>query len=230
MAKGKLALDALEALLSGVKRVDIGDVTRPVTGARLEALQKMLPKVDDVDDWGWKGGKPGELTGGEYMRALDDIEAEALRSTKKRFNIPENVEDYNPYGGEEQRRFYETKRFNALDPYVSQADRQLSKIYGGGLDTSDGTTVAMMGFDALEKADIPRKWTGRVYKALAEGTHPVDTLDRLEDSAQDISNLMRQMYVKGDPETTLAHRETFLSLLPQWTESLDDLAEAARSL
>ena len=42
MARGKLALDALEALLSGVKRVDLGDMTRPVTAARRQALADML--------------------------------------------------------------------------------------------------------------------------------------------------------------------------------------------
>jgi hypothetical protein len=221
MAKGKLALDALEALLSGVKRVDIGDVTRPVTGARMEALQKMLPKAAKADDWGWKGGKPGELTGGEYTQALDSVESEALRETKKHFNIPEDVKDYNPYGGEKQRRFYETKRINAMDSYVREADRQLSNLYPSGLDT-DETTLAMMSFDSLEKAGIPREWTGRVYKALGEDTHPVDILDRAEDSAQAISDNMRQL--------TNDQRETFLSLLPEWSGSIDDLAEAARSL
>jgi hypothetical protein len=177
--------------------------------------------VDVADDWGWKGGKPGELTGGEYVKALGDIEAEALRKTKRRFNIPEEVEDYNPYGGERQKLFYETQRLNALDPYVAKADKQLSSMYESGLDT-DETTVAMMSFDALEKAGIPRKWTGRVYKALGENSSPLDTLDVVEESAQAISDSMRSL--------TNDQRETFLALLPEWSGSLADLADAARSL
>ena len=51
MARGKAALDALEQLLGGVRRVDIGDMTRPVTRARVEALEGMLPWWEDsIDD------------------------------------------------------------------------------------------------------------------------------------------------------------------------------------
>jgi len=64
MSKGKAALDALKFLTSGIKKVDLGDMARPVTGARLDALESMLPKAaKSADDWGWKGGKPGEITG-----------------------------------------------------------------------------------------------------------------------------------------------------------------------
>jgi hypothetical protein len=93
-------------------------------------------------------------------------------------------------------------------------------MYPSGLDT-DETTVAMLSFDTLEKAGIPREWTGRVYKALRADDHPINVLDRVEDSAQAISDAMRPM--------TNDQRETFLALLPEWTESLDDLVNAVKT-
>ena len=73
-------------------------------------------------------------------------------------------------------------------------------------------------FYNLEKADIPRRYTGKVARAhLDAGGGYINP-----DTAQKYSDLMRPM--------TDDQRDTFLALLPQWHGTLDELAEAARNL
>jgi len=181
MAKGKVALDALEALLSGVKRVDVGDMSRPVTGARLDALDAMIPKAAKAgDDWGWKGGKPGEASGADYLDVLREF--------------GELGDDEVGFVAQLLESKHASLRSAAEDP------RLLDRVYRG--------------FARMEKADIPRKWTGKAMNAVLQSKMPV--------SPNSLSDLMRPM--------TNDQRETFLALLPEWTGSMDDLAAAARSL
>ena len=182
---------ALESLAGVVKKVDIGDMTRPITSARLEALKKMVPKVDD---WGWKGGKEGEITGIEFFK-----KAESLKS--------------NP---------------NDTALLLQQVGDQLSAFSGTGMPLARGRTARLMeDFENLELADIPRKWTGKIMKASGGdlsrlGRKFGSQITGPKDIAISISDTMRPM--------TNDQRETFLALLPDWSGSLDDLAEAARNL
>lgn len=195
MAKGKAALDALEALLSGAKRVDIGDMTRPVTAARRKALEAMLPKADD---WGWKGGKPGEIIktqafyyprGAGKKQVLDQARMwiEAAKKNKLGRSMRSAVEYY----GDDPKTW--------IDP---------------NLDAFDYTVGLADEFGKMASADIPREWTGKVFRA-------VDPFEGELDYSE-LSQLMRPM--------TNDQRETFLSLLPEWSGTLDELADAARNL
>lgn len=146
-------------------------------GEAIERLAKAAVKV--VDDWGWKGGKPGEITGGKYMKDLN-IKADDL--------IP-----------------------------------RLSKDFGDmGPNDAD---YLMQWFADMEAADIPRQWTGKIAKALwnSNTSLPFDeSPSGMATNFQNISNLMRPM--------TNDQRQTFLSLLPRWTGSLDQAAAAAKKL
>lgn len=204
----KMALDAIDEPVAAIGRA-VSDM--PETAAR--ALDDM---AGAVDDWGWKGGKPGEITGGEFeykRRQLGDM-----------FNsiLPKNRGK--AYSLEEQLR---------------------KQVEGSGLENMDMVSLAG-DFSDLEQADVPREWTGKIVRSLRKplweyaDTHGEKWLGSTTPSgrplivmsetvARGISDAMRRMYVKGDPDLTRQYRETFLSLLPQWEGSLDDLAIAARS-
>jgi hypothetical protein len=96
-------------------------------------------------------------------------------------------------------------------------------------------------FEILETADIPREWTGKLMSSFGDsgivGAMKKSGIDvrgsdyrARQNFVDSLSNTMRSLYVKGDPGLTKERRETFLALLPEWTESLDDLAALARNI
>ena len=78
MSKGRILKMALDEIVGGVKKVDLGDLTKKVkVGDRVEAVKRMLgdageKAVEKADDWGWKGGKPGEITGGMVRQSVQE--------------------------------------------------------------------------------------------------------------------------------------------------------------
>ena len=200
MSKGKAALDALKFLTSGIKKVDLGDMARPVTGARLDALESMLPKAAKAgDDWGWKGGKPGEITGEMYERALTNKDFATVRKAEDQMITAWKKK--NPVGmvmADELDRYY-------ANPFYST---EKARAYS--------TADLMNRFAKLEKADFPREWTGKAFSSFSQSQFDSPYV------LNTVSDLMRPL--------TNDQRETFLALLPEWSGSLDDLAAAARSL
>jgi hypothetical protein len=178
-----------------------------VEGMAKSAAPKAAAKT--ADDWGWKGGKPGEITGSEYenaRRSLTDL-------------------------------FGNTTKTNRAKLYKLN-QKLLDQVSGSGLENRFMHSLAG-DFADLEQAGVPREWTGKVVKAVGRplwevaDTSGASLLGKTtqnartpivfsSDIARGISDAMRSM--------TNSQRETFLSLLPEWTGSLDDLAKAAKLL
>lgn len=256
--------------------------------AKKEALERIVKTVADVaDDWGWKGGKPGEVTAegfgnlffgprrGSALSMANDKAKEIRRLAAKNPEHPA------------------AKAFEKAKLGVGNSPSSL-QIYGNpavGLDTVAGTKLMDI-FERAQVNNIPRKYTSRVANLLTEDwagylgnrMRPPNTmaawdlaqsLRRLNDKQRDLffdiadaatpsggalfSNIevasraasdlpddvvpvfmqaVRSGYNFADAERagkaavdlTDDQRETFLSLLPEWSGSLDELAAAARTL
>ena len=211
----KMALDPLADSAEAIVR-NISYVPADKAGA----LTRMADDV--VDDWGWKGGKPGEITGGQYMDLYRKAQKETDAATSKMElkGMPEDeLSDY---------------YYDFLDKRMRDTNRDVMQQFSNnprtaGIAQNDWNIVDIMhDFSKLEKADIPREFTGKLLLALYQKNIPQGFRSR-EDLLQAISNAMRGMYVKGDPDLTKQYRETFLSILPEWEGSIENLAIAARS-
>jgi hypothetical protein len=158
-----------------------------------------------ADDWGWKGGKPGEVTAGSLRYDYGDLGKLGRQI----------LESESPLG--KAAREMQTKGTGVEDPW------QVGAHYKN--------TLAL-----LEEADVPREWTGKITAVandLIEGSgggaqraqmllqNPRDFFANKQLPTR-LSRAMREM--------TNDQRETFLALLPEWSGSLDELAETARSL
>lgn len=102
--------------------------------ARDDAI-KALAKV--ADDWGWKGGKKGELTGGEFFQRLSSAQ-----------NSPNNVKKYNSMQAAYRRGYRQLREWN---PWVE--DEVAVEHY-------------MKQFKELEDAGVPRRFTGKIVQAV----------------------------------------------------------------
>ena len=160
--------------------------------------------VQAADDWGWKGDPTGRLTGGKYRDAFDSA-----------YNRWTN-NSYNPW----DEAFADTRGMN--DELVERFSESSDPFYQKLAEYRDEVAYMADVMRHVETADVPIEWTGKVAKILYRSPDlPVFT-KYLADSAKSVSDAMRPM--------TNEQRETFLSLLPEWTESLDDLANAVKTL
>jgi hypothetical protein len=202
--------------------------------------------ADDVtkvgDDWGWKGGKPGEITGAKYWKKRDAIEKMGDTAAAE-------------------------VRLTALDDKVSKQFAKSKNPYIAGRKYSwiqaQGPYYMMELFNELEQANVPRKWTGKLVSSILESepqhllpTYLAKPMEAMNDSTR---KLYLKLYPKisnrididaiRDPDDwfkevvdttanvaknldsmTADQRETFLALLPEWEGSLDELLETARYL
>jgi hypothetical protein len=172
----------------------------------LERIVKGVAKV--VDDWGWKGGKPGELTGGEYQKRLDDL-YQLYKRGGRGF--------YNPWRKEED--LLRDKMDTIIDDQVAKSKNfNLKKIvYQTGIEkfTKDMQT--------LENADIPREWTGKVWPVIQKQLeNKYDYVPPI--LAQQVSDLMRPM--------TDDQRYMFLKLMSSNIsgQTLDRIASTVRRI
>ena len=180
----------------------------PIKKAAVYAMS-LADNADDVarvaDDWGWKGGKPGQVTAGSIRYDYGDL-------------------------GKLGRQILGSK-----SP-LGEIARNLQKAGTGVEDPWQVGAYYKDTLAALEEADVPREWTGKIAAAardLIEGSaggarraqillqNPRDYY-AYKQLPERFSRIMRPM--------TNDQRETFLALLPEWEGSLDELADAARSL
>jgi len=241
---------ALDEIVGGVKKVDLGDLTKKVNvGDRVEAVKRMLGDAGEkvaekADDWGWKGGKPGEVTAGQLkdLRARGDLELADIE-------LRDHVDRFS-------RKYPDS-------PLVKQMKS------GSGTRWIDNTLFEVRLFEdvmsAVEQADVPRKWTGLVAAALPKSAiaGPGGKRRINRNRIKDFADLMRPMTndqreftgsafrilntQRSGPgeldvkrigaalrstwrQLTNDQREAFLALLPEWTESLDDLVAAVRTI
>jgi hypothetical protein len=174
--------------------------------AKREAIQN-LAKV--ADDWGWKGGKPGELTGGQYQKRLDDV--------YQKYRTP--GEDY----AESIDRWFAAEE-SARAEMDHIIERQVDRSKNLNLRKAAweaGIEKFTMDMKELENAGVPREWTGKVWPAIqSQLQNKYDFIPPI--LAQQVSDLMRPM--------TNEQRQTFVNLLPRWTGTLESAASAARKL
>ncbi len=175
----------------------------------LRAAEKIADEgVEAAGDWGWKGGKPGELTGGEYHRRLDNLYDSYDQSDQIDRARWRTAED----------KLRDELNFE-IENQLAQSSSNIDSILFNRLDGDiDKFTTDMR---ELERAGIPREWTGKVWPAIqGQLQYPNDYVPPV--IAQQVSDAMRPM--------TNDQREEFLALLPEWTESLEDLANAVKTL
>lgn len=205
--------------------------------AKREGLERLVKGVAEVaDDWGWKGGKPGEITGNQFVDFVKE-NSPPIRGA----SIDEMYEDAVRMA-EMDASLGDSDSYESFMDTVRQVKNQLSKSKHKALvpyQASDSLTAndvaRMTAFKQLEDLDVPRKWTGKIVAAVEEA--PVD-LDRL------LPNVREEMFGTNDDyigevlknvvdymrPMTDAQRQTFLNLLPRWTGTLEQAASAAKKL
>lgn len=164
-----------------------------------------------ADDWGWKGGKPGELTGGVYQ----DLSEQLRRGNNLSYVEPNSSKWVADWQSKNRGvRFSE-------DELVDEARKQLSRSglipEGRGADPEP----LMLFFSGLEDAGVPRRLTGKIAKSMDPGIWD-DVYASTWNQGSEIGKA-----IQGLNDTQV---ETFLNLLPTWQGSLDVLADTARIL
>jgi hypothetical protein len=233
-------LKALQQMASGMRMVDIGDMAaKPNVGARVQAVQRMLANATEaapkVDGWGWKGAPKGRFSSKDVMEGLQDAREEAYLKVAAR------------RGGDFDADSSYSDAAELIEEELQLLPRNLAPIFrqwhkGGILNDAlwfrnqptgyvDPSMIDKMAysFQNLENADIPWEYTGKTYKAMKkllsnDPSFRMPPTDRGITSmeAQRLSDLMRPM--------TDDQRDTFLAMLPEWVDSLEELAEMARTI
>jgi bisphosphoglycerate-dependent phosphoglycerate mutase len=197
MAKGKAVKAAGQG---GVKLVR--EIAQEV-GDAVSRKPKQTP-------WGWRGGKPGEITAGSVT------EKDILRMEKLGKQIAKNE---GQLGQRAKSYLDETAKYSS--PSSNYSDHwHLAKHYHGA-------------FQGLEKAGVPREFTGKVMVAaekeligwdLKRARQLMGTKNSLsyKELPQAISDALRPLSDEG--------RDYFLKMLPTWESSLDELAQAVSNI
>lgn len=234
MNKFQIAAMALDRVAKpGAKAVvkALDNVVESAPAVSKAAVERMA-KVSD--DWGWKGGKPGEVTG----ELLDNLEhnvrnatAEYTRTGKNFSQLQESIDLQRAAERQAFKQMERLKKKDPQHPVVQQYD-YLRAIYKGSPKRAASHAITS-GFGPFERANIPRKWTGKLTKAIG----PIEKIDfsRLLNKndgsyigyspsalAQELSKSMRTM--------SNAQQEVFVTMLPGWKGTLEELTQAARML
>lgn len=194
MIAGKIASEVAEGLAKKAAPV-------------VASAAKKATKV--VDDWGWKGGKKGELTGTEFK--------------SKKFGSPE----YESGKAQGIKQLSATSAKKPGSPIATNYANMLKQV-----SADEAAVNSLNDFAKLEEAGIPREYTGRVLNAMykrAQGkTRMPINLARV--TYMEKGNFTPDKISKKLALLTAEQRDTLLSLLPEWEGSLDDLANAAKNL
>jgi hypothetical protein len=191
-----------------------------------EAMDALGAVAKKADDWGWKGGKPGEITGTEYVQIVRNSD-QAQKGTKRVTREALNRAD---------------KKFAEQTGY----GRAFKDLYfgGNGRNSAAGERFNIASeFAKMEKADIPREWTGKLSKAIRGRLDTVGTTNPqykglYEDWGGTLQvppkNLVPNdfYYVISDAMRPMTNdqRTVFLGLLSDWDDSLESLAKTVRNL
>jgi len=192
-----------------------------------EVAERAVPQVakaaDPFANWGWKGGKPGEITGSRYIP-----ESNALYKTVVNY---ENQADaaFNRGMTNEATRLdrLTEKAYKELQKYDDKAIAQLESASRAGKFPTDWPDIGrtMSSFDRLEslpipngKLGLPRKLTGKVMHAFGG------------DIPDEVDNATIIRIAKEIEAMTPSQLETMRVLANDWAGSVDDLLNAARML
>jgi hypothetical protein len=177
--------------------------------AKKKAVERMAQGVARVaDDWGWRGGKPKEITGTEYHKQLDDL--------YYRYN----------HGNPVDRDRWAVAEDRLRDNLDVQIENQISRSKNSKLKKaffSSNASIDKFATDMkeLEQAGVPREWTGRLWPALQEQLQePYDMISPT--IARQVSAVMRSM--------SNNERDVFVTMLPRWSGTMEDLASTAKRM
>lgn len=138
---------------------------------RVVAVERMVEKVPGAD-WGWKGGKPGELSGKDYLDTIKEFADE--------FGQLE-LDDSIGFASQLLRSKYPAIRAAAEDPNL------MDRVYRG--------------FARMEKTGIPREWTGKVMNAILQSDIPAGP-KTISDLMRPMTNDQRQALLNLLPRWT----------------------------
>jgi hypothetical protein len=218
--KGQAAKAALDAL-SGVA----DDVVRAVASpkkAKLQALDELAkPVTQALDDWGWKGGKPGEITGGAWGKIQS-----AVGGTK---------DDYKKLAAAVDKQLRKSKNPEVVSLYqhAVNSNKKWANLAGSaGADfraKAAAQKPIMETFEGLEYAGFPRDLTARAMTSMVRKTPTKISTARSGGLFVPDYSIYKRLS-KALEEMSAGTRETVISLLPDWTGSLDELIVAAKEL
>jgi len=190
-----------------VSYVNIAKAIAPIAKNIGDDVVRGMSKADDVvDDWGWKGGKPGEVTAGELIK-----------------NHYGDVNAYQDFGNK----------------ILKSNSRLGDKARGMTFYMSNGTTKKPQPYEiasyfvrllsSLEKAGIPRKWTGKLAADIDEYRYRAFSRTGSEEDYYSIENLPMTISKNMEPLTN-SQREKFVTLLPEYEGTLEELAKTVKLL
>jgi hypothetical protein len=215
----------------------IGDVVdvSPM-GPRIDALNEMVKKAgskaaDVVDDWGWKGGKPGEITGNILQSRIDEVR-NRIPSSRYLGVFKHNAKDLDAVANQLEN----SKNAQVRDYFNEQV--RIGVLTGGTKAQNKRSAARYMAedFRTLEAADIPREWTGKAHGAFNRLRRSNPTEGLLQNYWEDLSKESSPArYIARLLSDTLRpmtndQRQTFLDLLPRWTGTLETLATTAKKI
>lgn len=204
----------------------LGDVAR-------EGLGRL---AKSVDDWGWKGGKPGEITGKEYGNALskyNQLVKYGDRQNPEAMSLYSTLEDgamqwydaaLKGKLGADWKKTAEYYAGEFGDVEKLSRSRNLRQAFLAGAPGTYGTAwfdaVSRISprFAAFEELGVPRQFTGQLFRAMPTPIHRPSFANTKE-----LVGAFKKL-------STDAERTTFLQLLPTWTQSIDKLASTAKKL
>jgi hypothetical protein len=235
IARGVKKVD-LEDIARGVKKVDLGDLTRkPNVAARVQAVKRMAgdagKKVaSKVDDWGWKGGKPGEITGLDFHKEIRKADSVGYPRTLKSIYNKAQRQVFGKGKGSH------SETYRAMSQFAHMENAGIPRAYTGkiykkmeDLLTHPNVASWISHPKYIRGLDTP-SIAGMLSEQLKPLTHvqrltAIDMLPAWSRSLDDLGETAKEI-----TKMTNDQRETFLSLLPEWSGSLDELADAARKL
>jgi hypothetical protein len=187
-----------------------------------------------IDDWGWKGGKPGEISGDVMYRDLTTTRPGS-------YDFHDQVDYLNNEVLDSFARKY---------PNTDYAAYQKMATKGNAVPNPDRLIDLVTGFKVAQEAGIPRAWTGKVMGALDSKTREFWSADDIRDLSsvlKPLSNADREAVVASIPTWTrsipelgtfikqlstlsASQQDTARSLLPEWYGTIDELINAAKTL
>jgi hypothetical protein len=203
-------------IVKGVNAVSIINIGKAIAPIAKSIGDDVVRGMSKADDWGWKGGKPGEITGGEFIK------------------------DYNSFNNYSKRTNIQKKASEQLDKASksSPVGRMWKELKDS---TAGGEAFMMKNFRDLEAADFPREWTGKAFSL--PNYYSYNDLNIASQIMRNLNNTERQKFIDivvdlyGDisPEgigkiVKSPYTDDILKMLPQWEGSVDDLIKAVELL
>ena len=192
-----------------------------------------------ADDWGWKGGKPGEITGTDFMKRRNKIQKDVENYYQKKWGLSPDDLKKDEYSEAFEDDVYgtETELFDEMVARIRDEKPEftdfLSNTYGidawqgNAFTNREGIEHLMRDFYKMEQAGVPRRWTGKLLTAGRQYAEQTGA----NVGRRNPSDLVSEVYSKAPTlmeDMTESQRQVFMQLLPTWQGSLDVLVDTVR--